>query len=123
MCRPDLAQTLRRIARDGVRTFYRGRMADQIEDDMIRNGGFLRKTDLAMLRVKVVLPVHTTYRDVDVLTFPRPGGGIALVEVLNILESFPTSFLAEDTAARHHVLLETFRIALADRGLAPILFG
>jgi gamma-glutamyltranspeptidase/glutathione hydrolase len=119
VCRPDLAQTLRRIARDGVRTFYRGRMADQIEDDMIRNGGFLRKTDLARLRVKEVLPVHTTYRDVDVLTFPPPGGGTALVEVLNILESFPTNFLAEDTAARHHVLLETFRIALADRGLAP----
>lgn len=119
ICRPDLAQALRRIARDGVGTFYRGRMADQIEADMVRNSGFLRKTDLAMLRVREVHPAHTTYRDAEVLTFPPPGGGTTLVEVLNILEAFPTSFLAGDTAARHHVLLETFRIALADRGLAP----
>jgi len=119
ICRPDLAQTLRRIARHGIHTFYRGRMADQIEADMVKNGGFLRKTDLAMLRVREVPPLHTTYRDTDVLTFPPPGGGATLVEVLNTLEAFPTSFLAEDTAARHHVLLETFRIALADRGLSP----
>jgi gamma-glutamyltranspeptidase/glutathione hydrolase len=119
ICRPDLARTLRRIARHGIHTFYRGRMADQIEADMVKNGGFLRKTDLAMLRVREVPPLHTTYRDTDVLTFPPPGGGATLVEVLNTLEAFPSSFLAEDTAARHHVLLETFRIALADRGLAP----
>jgi len=120
ICRPDLARTLRRIARDGVSTFYRGRMADQIEADMVENGGFLRKTDLAMLRVREVFPLHTTYRDTEVLTFPQPGGGTTLVEVLNIFEAFPSSLLAENTAARHHVLLETFRIALADRGLARV---
>ena len=123
VCRPDLARTLRHIARYGATTFYRGPIADLIEADMIRSGGFIRKTDLAMLRVKDVNPIHTTYRRTNVFTIPPPGGGSSVIEALNILEKFPGEFLAEDTVARHHVLLETFRIALADRGLAPGLVG
>jgi len=113
-CRPDLASTLRRIAADGVNSFYRGRIADQIEADMIRNGGFLRKTDLAMLRVCEVAPVRSTYRNVEILSLPRPGGGTKLIEALNILETYPSSFLAEHSVDRLTVLIETFRIARAD---------
>ncbi len=123
LCRSDLAFTLRRIARDGVDAFYRGTIAGEIEADMIRNGGFLRKIDLAMYRVKEVPPIHTTYRGADIMTVPRPAGGSAVVEALNILETFPRGFLAGNTVARHHALIETFRIALADRGLASGLAG
>ncbi|MCW8984178.1 MAG: gamma-glutamyltransferase, partial [Thermoanaerobaculales bacterium] len=119
VCRPELAGTLRDIARYGASTFYRGPIADLIEADMLRSGGFIRKTDLARLRVNDVYPIHTTYRGTKVFTIPPPGGGSSVIEALNILETFPDDFLAEDTIARHHVLLETFRIALADRGLAP----
>ena len=119
VCRPELARTLQYIAYNGVSSFYRGPIADLIEADMIRNGGFVRKTDLAMLRVKDVYPIHSTYRGTQVFTVAPPGGGSSVIEALNILETFPGDFLAENTAARHHVLLETFRIALADRGLAP----
>ena len=119
VCRPELARTLQYIAYNGVSSFYRGPIADLIEADMIRNGGFVRKTDLAMLRVKDVYPIHSTYRGTHVFTVAPPGGGSSVIEALNILETFPGDFLAENTAARHHVLLETFRIALADRGLAP----
>ena len=117
ICRPDLSRTLRHIARYGVSSFYRGHIADLIEADMIRGGGFLRKTDLAMLRIREVQPLHTTDRGVDVFTIPRPGGGTPVIEALNILETFPGDFLAEDTVERHHTLIETFRIALADRSL------
>ena len=119
VCRPELARTLRHIAHYGVSSFYRGPIADLIEADMIRNGGFVRKIDLAMLRVKEVHPLHTTYRGAHVFTVPPPGGGFSVIEALNILETFPSAFLAENTVARHHALIETFRIALADRGLAP----
>jgi len=118
VCRSDLARTLRRIARDGVEDFYRGSIADEIEADMIRNGGFLRKGDLAMYRVREVPPLHTTYRGADVFTVPPPAGGTAVIEALNILETFPRDFFAGDTVAQYHALIETFRIALADRGLA-----
>ena len=117
VCRPDLARTLRRIARDGVEVFYRGDIANEIEMDMIGNGGFLRKADLSRYRVREVRPVHTTYRGIDVFTVPPPAGGATVIEALNILETLPRNFLAGDTVARHHALIETFRIALADRGL------
>lgn len=118
VCRSDLARTLKRIARDGVEVFYRGGIADEIETDMIRNGGFLRKADLAMYRVREVPPLHTTYRGVDIFSVPPPAGGTAVIEALNILETFPRELFAGDTVARCHALIETFRIALADRGLA-----
>jgi gamma-glutamyltranspeptidase/glutathione hydrolase len=118
LCRPNLARTLQFVARYGVSSFYPGPVADLIEADMLRQGGFLRKVDLVMLRVKEVRPLRTTYRGHDVFTVPPPGGGTAVIEALNILETFQSAFLARDTVDRHHVLLETFRIALADRGLA-----
>ncbi len=120
-CQPDLAQTLLRIAREGVRSFYAGDIADDIEADMIRGGGFLRKTDLARVRVREVAPLHTTYRGFDVYTFPPPGGGAGLVAILNTLETYPSAFLAEDTPERHHVVVEAFRIAAADARQASSL--
>jgi len=114
-CNYDLAQTLRRIAKEGVSSFYRGTIADQIEADMVANGGNLRKGDLARLRVTEHHPVSTTYRGLKVLTVPPPGGGDALVESLNILETFPSEFLADDSLDRHHATIEAVRIARADR--------
>ena len=115
ICNHDLARTLRRIARDGVNSFYRGTIADQIESDMIANGGNLRKGDLARLRVTEHQPVRTTYRGVEVLSIPAPGGGDALVESLNILETFPSDFLAHDSIDRYQAMIEAVRIARADR--------
>ena len=123
LCRPELAKTLRFIARYGASSFYRGPIADLIEADMLRHGGFLRKADLATLRVKEVAPLYTSYRGCEVLTVPPPGGGSAVIEALNILEVFESASLAQDTVDRHHTLLEAFRIALADRGLATGLAG
>jgi gamma-glutamyltranspeptidase/glutathione hydrolase len=114
ICNHDLAQTLRRIAKEGVSSFYRGPIADQIEADMIAHGGNLRKQDLVRLRVTEHHPASTTYRGTEVLTVPPPGGGDALVEVLNILETFPSEFLAEDSLDRYHAMIEAVRIARAD---------
>ncbi len=122
-CQPELANTLKRIAAAGVADFYRGSIADEIEADMQANGGFLRKSDLVMMRVRERPALRTTYRDVEVLTVPSPGGGETLVEVLNIMETFPSEFLASDTIERHHALVETFRIASADRGSSGAVPG
>lgn len=115
-CRPDLAATLRMIQRDGVDSFYRGAIADQIEADMIANGGFVRKTDLAMLRVRETRPLHSRYRGFRIITFPAPGGGPVVAGALDILESFPSELLAESSTWRQQLLLEAGRVAYADRG-------
>jgi gamma-glutamyltranspeptidase/glutathione hydrolase len=114
-CRPDLARTLQRIQREGAASFYRGSIADQIEADMLANGGFIRKTDLAMLRIRETQPLHSTYRGRHIITFPPPGGGPVISESLNILEVFPPRVLAEDSVRREQVLIEALRIAFADR--------
>jgi gamma-glutamyltranspeptidase/glutathione hydrolase len=114
-CQPDLARTLRRLAVEGVDSFYRGSIADEIEANMIASGGFLRKADLVMYRVRERPPARGTYRDVEVLTVGAPGGGETLIEALNIMETFEPDFLASDTLERHHTLVEAFRIAGADR--------
>ena len=113
-CRPDLARTLRHIQRDGAASFYRGAIADRIEADMIANGGFVRKTDLAMLRIREVAPLHFTYRGRHVYAFPQPGGGAVVAEALNILETYPSRVLAEDSVWRQQLLIEVLRIAFAD---------
>lgn len=117
-CRPDLARTYRRIAAEGVGSFYRGRIADEIEADMIRGGGFLRKSDLVIARIREVQPLHTTYRGFDVYTLPPPGGGAGVIATLNILERFPSDFLAQDSAERHHTFIEAFRIGALDASMA-----
>jgi gamma-glutamyltranspeptidase/glutathione hydrolase len=110
----DLAKTYRRIAAEGVRSFYVGGIADQIEADMIQGGAFLRKTDLARVTAREVQPLRTPYRGFDVLTFPPPGGGAGVASILDMLEAFPSGFLATDSVERLHVFIEVFRIAAAD---------
>ena len=111
ICRPELARTLRRIAREGTSAFYRGSIADEIEADMIRKGGFLRKSDFAALRIRETRPLVDTYRGRQILTVPAPAGGPTLLAELNILESYPSRFLAEDSVERLGVLVEAVRIA------------
>ncbi|HSO23686.1 MAG TPA: gamma-glutamyltransferase [Chondromyces sp.] len=122
LCRPALAATLRRLAARGIADFYRGGVADTIERDMIAHGGFLRKPDLAALRVRERPALRTTYRAFDVLSFPPPGGGCRVTGALNVLEHFPSSLLATDSVERLNLLVEAFRIANAgDAALSAVL--
>ncbi len=113
-CSGDLAATLRRIARLGPGEFYRGRIADEIDADMAANGGYVRKADLVQVRAIERPPLRGRYRGLDVITFPYPGGGGSLLEMLNILESFPPELLRGDSLDRLHLLLEAERITLHD---------
>ena len=119
LCRPALAATLRRLAVAGAADFYRGAVADAIERDMVARGGFLRKSDLASLRVRERPVLRTDYRGFDVLSFPPPGGGCKVAGALEVLAQFPSSLLATDSVERLNLLVEAFRIANAgDAALA-----
>lgn len=113
-CASDLAKTLRRVAELGPDEFYRGKIADQIDADMRRNGGFVRKADLARVRAVERQPIRDGYRGLDVVTFPYPGGGGSLVEMLHILETFPAGLLRGESLDRLHLLIEAARIVRAD---------
>jgi gamma-glutamyltranspeptidase/glutathione hydrolase len=113
-CQPELADTLRKIADGGVDSFHRGSIGRQIAADMFEHGGFVDRADFALLRVRELEPLRAEYRGVQLLTFPAPGGGGALVEALNILERFPEPLLASDSVERLHLAVEAFRIARAD---------
>jgi gamma-glutamyltranspeptidase/glutathione hydrolase len=113
-CRPVLAQTLRRIADGGSSEFYRGSIADEIAADMTQRGGFVSRDDLGILRVRELPPLRGSYRDTEVLVFPRPSLGGAVIQALNILEQYPQSFIDQDTVKRYQVFAEAIHIATAD---------
>ncbi len=84
---PPLAATLEKIAEGGSEAFYQGEIADLIEQDMIANGGWIRKADLASVADPVpVDPVSSDYRGYQVSTFPPPAGGWVMIQTLKIYE-------------------------------------
>ncbi len=113
-CNSDLACTLRQLRDRGLEDFYHGKIAQEIDADMIAGGGFVRLADLGLLEAKEKKPIRGRYRGLDVLSFPSPGGGQAIIETLAILDRFPPDLLREDTVDRLHLLLEAQRLAYAD---------
>src|SRR5262249_30108437 len=113
---PDLAHTLQTIAEHGPDVFYTGAIAEQIVAEMRRDGGLVTKEDLASYKAKERAPIHGTYRGYDIYT-PPPliAGGIALVEMLNILETFDLKDKGQNSAATCHLMIEAMRRAYLDR--------
>jgi gamma-glutamyltranspeptidase / glutathione hydrolase len=114
---PDLAETLRRIAKD-PNDFYKGAMAKQIAEFEKAGGGLITAADLAAYQVKERKPIKGQYRGYDIVTAPPPSsGGIVLVEILNILSGYDLAKLGGDrSAAQVHIITEAFRRAYMDRG-------
>ncbi|MCP4104135.1 MAG: gamma-glutamyltransferase [Desulfobacteraceae bacterium] len=112
----DLARTLRLIAQKGTDTFYKGQIADLIVADMEANGGLITKEDLAAYKPAIRKPIHGNYRGYDIYSMPTPSsGGIHIVQILNLLEPFPISYLGHNTADTIHVMAESMKLAFADR--------
>ena len=113
-CMDELAATMRRLAQRGVREFYKGEIADAIDADMRANGGFLRKPDLVAVRSVERSPLRGKYRGLEVVSFPPPAGGGAVIEALQMLENFPREALDTDSVDGMMIMLEAARIALYD---------
>ncbi len=112
---PDLAQTYRRIARDGRDAFYRGDIARTIVDFIQAQGGKLTYEDLANLQSEWVAPVSTNYRGYDVWELPPNGQGIAALQMLNILAGFDFSQIPFGSAEHLHLFTETKKLVFEDR--------
>lgn len=115
---PELAATLKRIAKNGVAEFYRGETAKMIVDDMQRMGGLINLQDLAQYQPKARQALQATYEldghKWDVITSPPPSsGGVAIIEAMNMLQSVPLK--GWDDAQSVHMVVETMRRVFADR--------
>lgn len=111
---PDLAHTLELLAAHGFDGFYRGETAHRILADVKRYGGDWSARDLSGYAVKERAPIRFRYRDWDIVTVPPPSsGGIALAEMLQVLEGWDLAKL--DQPHRIHYLVEAMRRAYRDR--------
>jgi len=113
---PDLARTLGRIAAAGPRGFYQGHTARLLTAEMARHGGLITARDLSDYRPVLRAPLRGTYRGLEVLTAAPPsGGGVVLLQVLNILEAQDLRALGAGSATGVHWQAEAMRRAFADR--------
>ena len=112
---PELARTLERIAKDPDE-FYHGAMARELAASMQKGGGLITADDLAHYEVKEREPIRGTYRGYEIISAPPPSsGGIALLEILNILEGYDLAKAEDRSAASVHLTVEAFRRAFYDR--------
>jgi gamma-glutamyltranspeptidase/glutathione hydrolase len=114
LVQPELADTLAAIARDGPRTFYDGVIAEKIAAGVRAAGGVMTADDLKNYRAVERPPIRGRYRGYDIVSMPPPSsGGVALVEMLNILEGFD---LARDGQVQElFLMIEAMKRAYADR--------
>ncbi len=112
---PELAAVLARI-KTSPRDFYEGETARMIVADMKANGGIITAADLRAYEPTIRQLLRTTYRGHEILTMPPPSsGGIALIEMLNMLETRDLQAMGWHSSAYVHTMVEVMRRAFADR--------
>lgn len=112
---PELARTLERIAQNPD-DFYQGAMARELAAALQRHRGLITVDDLAHYEVKEREPVRGTYRGYEIISAPPPSsGGIALIEILNILEGYNLGTMGNRSAEAIHLAVEAFQRAFFDR--------
>jgi gamma-glutamyltranspeptidase/glutathione hydrolase len=110
----DLARTYQEIAANGSAWFYRGPFAEAVEQWMKANGGLLTAGDFRQYSPQLRDPIESSYRGHGVVSFPPPSsGGVHVLQILNILETFELKSM--DEATRLHVIAEAMKLAFADR--------
>jgi gamma-glutamyltranspeptidase/glutathione hydrolase len=112
----DLGRTLRLIAAEGPDAFYRGSLSRVIADAVRDRSGILTVEDLQSYRARRREPIRGSYKGHEILSYPPPSsGGIALVEIANILEPFELGARGAGSSASLHVIAEAMKLAFADR--------
>ena len=112
---PELTRTLERIAANPD-DFYRGALAEELAASVQKGGGLITAEDLAHYEVKEREPIRGSYRGYDIISAPPPSsGGIALLEILNILEGYDLANAGSRSAGSIHLTVEAFRRAFFDR--------
>jgi len=112
---PDLANTFRLLAEQGRDAFYRGEIAEKIDEWMKENNGYLRYEDFDNHHSDWVDPVTTNYRGYDVYQVGGNVQGTAVLQILNILEGYDLTEAGFGTAETLHLMIEAKKLAFEDR--------
>lgn len=112
---PELADSLRLVAREGVETMYTGELARRIVADMQQYDGLLSAADLANYRPEQREPIRSGYRGYAVAAPPPPAGGIIIAEILRILERFDLPTMSHNEADYIAIVSEAMKIAGRDK--------
>lgn len=110
---PDLADSLERIAEEGIETFYGGELGEEIVETVQEHGGFLELSDLEEYESEWRDPISTEYRGIEVLEHPPNTIGVVALEALNVLENFDLPEEPTDPE-RLHRMIEAVKIGFAD---------
>ncbi len=112
---PELARTLKRIAADPD-SFYHGKMAHELVDDLHKGGALLTLEDLARYTVVERAPIIGSFHEYTIISAPPPSsGGVVLVSALNILEGYNLNNLPDRSPESIYLIAEAFRRAYMDR--------
>lgn len=112
----DLGETFARLQKFGPREFYEGETAKRIAAAMAQHGGNITLDDLKSYRAAERTPLHGKYRGYDIVTMPPPSsGGIALLQMLAMLEPFDVRAMGHNSAAKYHLFAEVMKRAFRDR--------
>src|SRR5215813_4473441 len=111
---PDLARTLKAVAKGGADAFYRGEIAERMVAFLKREGGLFEADDFARQQAVIYSPISTDYRGLTVHETAPPSQGFLLLEQLNILEGYDLRALGPFSAARMHLLIEAKKLAFED---------
>lgn len=113
---PALAKTLALIRDKGHDGFYKGEVADEIEAYMKTKGGIITKEDLAKYRAIERNPIKGTYKGYEIYSMPPPSsGGVALIEMMNLMELADLQKIEFNSTAYVHLVAEAMKRAFADR--------
>ncbi len=113
--RPELAQTLQRIAHEGAAAFYRGTTAERIVHSVRASGGVLSASDLANYRPAWRRPLQVEYAGATVSAMPPPSSAGVVLQVLGMLRGDDLRALGRDSPTYAHLLAEAMKHAFADR--------
>ena len=110
-----LAESLAKIAREGREIFYKGEIAREIVRFSEENGGLLSEKDFGENQSTWGKAVSTRYRDYTVFETAPNSQGMAALMILNLLEAYDLSSLAQQSADHLHLMVEAKKVAFADR--------
>lgn len=113
---PELATTLSEIRDNGQDGFYKGTVAEEIVRFMKENGGIITMEDLQRYTAVERKPIKGTFNGYDIYSMPPPSsGGVALIEMMNLMELAKLDSIEFNSTAYVHLVAEAMRRAFADR--------
>lgn len=112
---PELANTLRAISKEGRDGFYKGKIASSIVQTVQKEGGFLSIDDLATHQSEWVTPVSANYRGYDIWQLPPNSQGLAVLQIMNLLERYDIRKMGFASTDYMHLFIESKKLVFEDR--------